>query len=284
MRIASRQPLPLHAATAPAPTVESGRLHEVLGEGEADGVGVTLGWIGGGGEGEGGASCHVWIGRRVWPGADGLGRAGARAGALLVAADSAGRRAWAAELCVRCPAVRAVVVDGRGMDLTMTRRLQLAVRGRDCRLVMLRPNGAGGVGGGGGGGSAAGSRWSVRPARVGADPATGDPPRRPRWQVRLLRRKGGHLTLETTNRGFNSGPRPAADRPAGLRTAGEMFGDDPTTTDDAHDDHGHARGWTYEWDPDLGRGVPVGVPVDVPLGPPADVAGRPAAAAGAAAG
>jgi protein ImuA len=189
----------------PFPSVEVGRLHEVLGDGGASGVGVILGWLA-----EGRASqYHVWIGRRAWSMPTALHRTGKLGDALLIDVDSTAERAWAAELCVRCSAVAAVVADGRGFDLTMTRRLQLAARGRDCRLVVLRPAGEGGS-------SAAGSRWRVSPTPAVAANGLS---RHPRWSVELLRSKGGHFTSHGDDAA-------AGARPAGLRTAGEMFCDE----------------------------------------------------------
>ncbi len=244
------------------PRVEAGRLHEVLGDAATVGVSVTLGWLTNDQARTGG--CHAWIGRAMWPAAATLDRAGLLDNSLFVDARSPAERAWAAELCVKCEAVTAVVADGCGFDLTMTRRLQLAARGRDGRLIVLRP--AREVTS-----SAAGSRWTVTPATATNDPVTGDPPRRPRWDVELVRHKGGHTKTDNGTRTTQ-----AADRPAGLRTAGEMF------CHDSHQSTGVAAGdvrqtethrWTYEWNPQQGRAEPARVPVDLP----ADLAHGPAA-------
>jgi hypothetical protein len=227
------------APMRPFPPVETGRLHELLGENDTGGLGVTLGWLT---KDSTNAACHVWIGKTAWPASTALHQLGLLETSLLIDARSAAERAWAAELCVRCSSIAAVVADGRGFDLTMTRRLQLAARGASCRLIVLRPAGEGGS-------SAAGSRWRVSPV-----PAVGDLARRPRWSVELLRRKGGHFTHE--------GQGPDDDRPAGLRTAGEMFTDESDATAIAG---GPAldKQWTFEWDPAAGRGVPVDLPPDV---------------------
>ena len=233
----------------PAPPVEAGRLHEVLGGGGAGGLGVALGWLAGG---ESLSRCCAWIGRAAWPASTALDRTDLLDDALLIDARTPAERAWAAELCVKCEAVAAVVADGRGLDLTMTRRLQLAARGRDCRLIVLRPGGEAGS-------SAAGSRWTVRPVEATTDAATGDPPRWPRWGVELVKRKGGH---EVADGGTATSGK--SRRPAGLRTAGEMFCDEataPTTGVIRHDR-------LYEWHPHQGRGLPVDPPADVAGGSP----------------
>ncbi|MEM6559974.1 MAG: hypothetical protein AAF656_00100 [Planctomycetota bacterium] len=219
--------------------IEPGRLHEVLGEDNTGGFAVTLGWLT---KDSTDAACHVWIGKTAWPASTTLHRSGLLETSLLIDARSAAERAWAAELCVRCSSVAAVVADGRGFDLTMTRRLQLAARGTSCRLIVLRPAGEGGS-------SAAGSRWRVSPVS-----AVGDLPRRPRWSVELLKHKGGYFAKD--------GQGADDDRPVGLRTAGEMFTDESDATaivgGPARD-----RRWTFEWDPAAGRGVPVDLPSDV---------------------
>ncbi|BAM04227.1 hypothetical protein [Phycisphaera mikurensis] len=124
-------------------------------------------------------------------------------------------RVWAVELCCRNPAVSVVVADGRGLPMAATRRLQLAARAGGVRVLLARtpeelamPSAApvrGIVGGRVDEEEDAG--W---PRRLHAGPDTdptaacavaegraGDPhasPRRvpspPRWNARLLRRKG----------------------------------------------------------------------------------------------
>ncbi|MEM7806915.1 MAG: hypothetical protein AAF561_02250 [Planctomycetota bacterium] len=185
----------------------------------------------------------------------------------MIDAKAAAMRAWSAELCVRCRAVSAVVVDGRGFDLTMTRRLQLGVRETSCRLIVLRPSAQGGV-------SAAGTRWRVEPVPAVRDDATGDSPRRPRWSVALVRSKGGHHTT-------NGVSDRAGRRPADLLTAREMFCDElrhfaETTGFGAQD-------WTFEWNAETGVARPVEPAladesaswVGIPLRLPADLVGGP---------
>lgn len=236
-----------------APQVEAGRLHEVMGDFGINGLGVMLGWLADGGVKAAGRT--VWIGRAAWPSSTAVEWSGLLSDTLLINAGSASERAWASELCVRCEAVAAVVADGRGFDLTMTRRLQLAVRGMNCRLIVLRPHGEAGS-------SAAGSRWVVRPIPVPANADTGDPPRWPRWRVELVKRKGGHQVSD------GSAADGGAERLAGLRTAGEMFCNESDAPNNGDDRRKNDNRWTFEWDPHDGRGKPTGLPVD----PPADVA------------
>ena len=251
--VASHVPPPAQGRSigheAAPPAVEPGRLHEVLGHGGVTGIGAAMAWLT---EGVGVERFYAWIGRAIWPACEVLRRCGLLDRTLLIQTRTAAECAWAAELCVRCDAVAAVVTDGRGIDLTMTRRLQLAARGRDCRLIMLRPAVEAEA-------SVAGSRWTVEPT-----PASGDLPRRPRWNLDLIRSKGTHQTTETA-----APATPRGERPAGLRTAGEMFCNAITNGDLGLT--GETR-WTYEWDPRRGR--PLCVPVDLP----ADLAGRSAAA------
>ena len=126
---------------------------------------------------------RVWVGGRERPY---LTRHHAESASwLMVSAAGTGERVWAIECCVRCPAVAAVVADGRGLDFTATRRLQLAVERavgeRDCGRVILlrdlqeltRP-------------SAARVRGVVWP-----EPSTdGSGGGVVRWNAQLLRRKG----------------------------------------------------------------------------------------------
>lgn len=238
-------------------------MHEVLGGEEANGTALLLGWLAGSAQGE-----VAWIGDAVWPAAASLVKAGLWRRSLFVAVEQARSRAWAAELAMRCAAVCAVVVDGRGFDMTMTRRLQLAAghaRDRDARLFLLRTAAASG------GTSAAGTRWRVTPVAAVATARDHGLVRRPRWSVELVRRKGGHVA-----------PGPAAGviaaRGAELVTAAEMF-----CHEDARPDIGGPAAWMYEWNPDAGvaqieRDETPRPRGRLSLGFPADVAGRPASA------
>ncbi len=218
-----------------APPVEAGRLHEVLGD--VEGLGVVLGWLTSRSDAR--ASRQAWIGRSVWPGADVLQRASMLEAALLVDAVTPAERAWAAELCVRSGCMAAIVVDGNGFELTMTRRLQLVARDADCHLILLRRSGDGAL-------SAAGSRWVVTPQPTARDPETGVSPRRPQWRVELVRHKQSY--------------RAAGNDTTTLTTAGEMFRHEAA----AHLAEDVQTAWIYEWDPRGGRAAPLGLPVGVP--------------------
>lgn len=217
-------------------------LHEVL-AGHDAGLGVVLGWVAD-------AATSIWIGRRVWPAAVTLHRAGRLDGALFVKAERPRDRAWAAELCAACAALDAVIVDGGGFDLTMTRRLALATRGTGRRLILLRPDHERRQP------SAAGTRWHLVPVPVLTPDAADVLPRRPRWSVALIRRKGGHRTPHAM----------PADLEA-MRAASARFCHDVPGPDDEFPAHLHA-----EWDPHAGRATAV---PGVPRAAPADLAGRP---------
>jgi hypothetical protein len=133
---------------------------------------------------------HVpWIGRAVWPYPVLLARPGAAAGAgeagalversLCVDPPDAARRLWALALALRSPSVAAVVGDARGLDLTATRRLQLAAEAGGALALLARPPQEERRL------SAAATRWRVRLV-----PTCGSAPRFPRWSVELLRVKG----------------------------------------------------------------------------------------------
>lgn len=132
----------------------------------------------------------VWIGPRAWPGAEVLRRAGLLTQSLWVRASHVKQIAQAAEIACTCDAVGTIVADGSGMDLRMTRRLQLATRdARQCRLLLLRPGRDRSLL------SAAQIRWHVEPVPV-AMQASADSldapvaPRNPRWRISLVRSKG----------------------------------------------------------------------------------------------
>lgn len=122
----------------------------------------------------------VWIGRRVWPQPQVLTTADADRRALrrslLIDPASDAERLWAIDLCLRSPAVAAVMADAGGMTLAHSRRLQLAAEhGGSLALLargareMATP-------------STAAVRWRVRPAP--------SPNARPRWEIELRRCKG----------------------------------------------------------------------------------------------
>ena len=255
LRLASRDADGEDAPEAFAAT--PGVVAELLGDGA--GHAVALSWCRNVGR-------VAWIGRRAWPSGEALRRADLLDESLLVDAPTAQDRLWAAELCARAAGdvVGAVVADGSGFDLTATRRLQLAVRGRDVRLILLRP------GDDARHASAAGERWAVSPVPVLTHDAHEAGPRRPAWDVRLLRRKGRD--------------RPAAtpELPVGLH----LSSDAPVV----RSDETYLLRWSVRWDADaaacrpaadvarVDAATPAAAPpafgrnVRLPLGLPAELA------------
>ena len=121
------------------------------------------------------------------------------------------QRLWAVDVAVRCPAVTAVIADGRHWNMAATRRLQLAAR-EGGALVLLGRDGSetGQL-------SAAATRWRVLPMVTAG--------KRPRWQVQLLRCKGVQPSAHTEGsplwslewnheKGTVNIPADVADRPA----------------------------------------------------------------------
>jgi protein ImuA len=140
----------------------------------------------------------VWIGRAVTPYPAALaGRVDAGGPrlierSLLVDASSAGERVWAADLALRCRAVGCVALDGRGLDLACTRRLQLAARAGGGIALVARPASMARVP------TAAATRWATRPW-VGDEPEPAACAG-PRWTVELLRCKGVQPAPEAPRR------------------------------------------------------------------------------------
>jgi hypothetical protein len=121
----------------------------------------------------------VWIGRRCWPYVCAAHRgdgASCFAQSLLVDAPDDAARLWAIELALRSHAVSLVVADGSNLDMSASRRLQLAAEAGGTLALLARPSWELDVL------SASMTRWLVQPT-----PSTDD---FPRWTVRLLRRKG----------------------------------------------------------------------------------------------
>jgi hypothetical protein len=120
----------------------------------------------------------VWIGDTVWPYgpllASDLHRLLERS--LFVTVRNVDERVWAMELCLRSPAVCAVVGDGSALDHVAHRRLQLAAESGAAIGFLARPPWEAGMF------SAAVTRWLVS-----NQPTAGD---RPQWMVQLLRCKG----------------------------------------------------------------------------------------------
>lgn len=92
-----------------------------------------------------------WVGRQAWPHPRSLLGAlrGLRGGwrqrldarlwhaSVLVDAGGLQDRLWATEMSLQAPGAALVVADGAGMNLTATRRLQLAATA--CPVLLLRP-------------------------------------------------------------------------------------------------------------------------------------------------
>ena len=130
----------------------------------------------------------LWVGRNAWPHPRALLGAlrGLRGGRrqrvdlrlwrASVCIDAAGTddRLWATHMALQAPDAWLVVADGARLDLTATRRLQLAAVA--CPVLLLRPMSELRTP------SAASLRWQVR--------AEGES-ERPRWCARLLRVRAG---------------------------------------------------------------------------------------------
>lgn len=118
----------------------------------------------------------IWIGRRCWPCFVSDEDPSADGSMIVVDPPDDASRVWAVDLALRCPAVGAVVADGSGFTMAVTRRLQLAAAQGVALGLIARP------------GwelrelSAAATRWCVRPVVSDQDG--------PRWSVELLRCKG----------------------------------------------------------------------------------------------
>jgi protein ImuA len=127
----------------------------------------------------------------AWP--PGLARCGSvPANLILVRAERWPDALWAMEEALRCPAVTGAVLalawdanrqagDGR-LDLTATRRLHLAAETGGALGLLLRPDTADPAP------TAAVTRWRVRPLPT-AEAGAGL--NEPRWQLELLRVRGG---------------------------------------------------------------------------------------------
>lgn len=133
----------------------------------------------------------LWIaaerdGLLAWP--PGLARCGlAPANLILVRAERWSDALWAMEEALRCPAVTGALLalepnpgaGGGRLDLTATRRLQLAAETGGALGLLLRPDMACAEP------TAAATRWRI--GSLGAEDGLDDP----RWQLELLRVRGG---------------------------------------------------------------------------------------------
>lgn len=91
---------------------------------------------------------------------------------------------WAMEEALRCRRLAAVLGEAGRIDLTASRRLQLAAEAGGVTGVLLHADG-----GQAGAASAAVTRWRVAPApsATWGEPGVGEP----RWRIDLLRCRGG---------------------------------------------------------------------------------------------
>ena len=125
----------------------------------------------------------LWIGEAIWPHAPTLhARAdeGVLSRSVFVRAASPGERLWATDLALRSGAIAAVIADGSRLDLSATRRLQLAAEAGGAICFLARPPRERCEL------SAATTRWQV--SVMPHDPNQRVPTRR--WTVELLRCKG----------------------------------------------------------------------------------------------
>jgi protein ImuA len=133
----------------------------------------------------------VWVGERVWPFPSVLFGARTRIGerSIFVRARQTDERVWAADLALRSGAAAAVLIDGSGVDMSASRRLQLAAESGECCCLMARPVWELSEP------SAAATRWSVSaaPLEPGVVPAR-------RWIVELLRCKGVQPSAAASSR------------------------------------------------------------------------------------
>lgn len=157
----------------------------------------------------------LWIARRPDLSAAGLAALGLEpARLLLVHAARRNDALWAFEEALRNPALAAVAGEIDAVDLTQSRRLQLAAETGGTTALLLRPAGEIGMGEIGTA-SAARTRW-----QVAAEPAKGASELR--WRVTLARAQGGKSaawSLACQRHSWNIAdedvaPSAAGDRPA----------------------------------------------------------------------
>ena len=165
----------------------------------------------------------IWLTGREPPYPHGLASFGLDARRLIFAATRRERDLlWAMEESLKVPGIAAVVAEVSAVDLTATRRLQLAAeKGGGAGFLLRRQEGGveGGVEGGMGvgmAGTACATRWRVMPAP--SLPQNGLPGLGPpRWHVELLKARGGRpavMTLEWRNGAFHAAAAPTASHAA----------------------------------------------------------------------
>jgi protein ImuA len=135
------------------------------------------------------AGTVLWIAAEpdAWP--PGLARFGlSPANLVLVQAPRPVDGLWAMEEALRCPAVSGALLVLSGLDLTAARRLQLAAEAGGGVGLLLRPDTEEAASDA----SAALTRWRVGAlAGTGGGPIGGGGLGDPRWQLDLLRCRGG---------------------------------------------------------------------------------------------
>jgi hypothetical protein len=137
----------------------------------------------------------AWVGRECWPTFQHLVRpdAGGDVGLMrhiFLDPLSEAERLWALLEVVRCPAVRVVVAEGRGMNSIAGRRLQLAAETGNAVVLLIRPASEWSKP------SWAKTRWRVRSAAS----STGQP----RWEIALARASGARQGQDASRHSFVS--------------------------------------------------------------------------------
>ena len=178
-------PIPLCEGVAlPGGGLARAALHEVLATSPGCGAAFCATLLGRSG------GTVLWIsageaGPLAWP--PGLAQYGLNPAQLvLVQAGRSSEALWAMEEALRCPAVSGALLAleeaDPALDLTATRRLQLAAEAGGALGLLLRPGEEAAEAGAAPGHSAATTRW-----RVGSLASSGSP----HWQLELLRARGG---------------------------------------------------------------------------------------------
>lgn len=149
----------------------------------------------------GSSASVLWIGRRCWPCPTAMvGTPGVNVleRSVFVDARAAEERVWATDLSLRARGTAAAVVaDGSGLSLSMSRRLQLAAAAGGALCLLARPaRDLREL-------SAARTRWllaPVPPRELPPESPTSPSPHVPRWTVHLLRCKGLRPAPESARR------------------------------------------------------------------------------------
>ncbi|MCE2524157.1 MAG: hypothetical protein J4F49_13235 [Rhodobacteraceae bacterium] len=103
---------------------------------------------------------------------------------LVLRAGRDGDVPWAIEEGLRCGVLAAVLAEVEELSFTASRRLSLAAREGATPALLVRHDGLGSA-------SAACTRWRVSALPGGSDPFDEDAPGLPRWQLELVRCRGG---------------------------------------------------------------------------------------------